>query len=314
MRQLTDSIRHLSSADELELFNSIPYTLNDEIADDLEHGRRRLDWMWVALRGDRLVGRIAWWSTADAAGPEQLDVFDVDDSLPADEARSVGASLLEAAGAHVLADVDTPPEYARYLAAAWREDPVMRRGTELRMALLEETGAHFLVERLRLEWRPGTPIAAPDLRLSFRPFASDDEFLDITTTVLAGTLDAHSQVDLETMTPREAAVAQFESEFSQYTSPREWWRVAVDERRRVVGFVVPARNSYHAIIAYVGVLPEHRGNGYIDGILAEGTRVLEESGVQRIRASTDVGNVPMAAAFARAGYVTFERMVNMAWD
>jgi RimJ/RimL family protein N-acetyltransferase len=116
------------------------------------------------------------------------------------------------------------------------------------------------------------------------------------------------------MTPREAAVAQFESEFSQYTSPREWWRVAVDERGGAVGFVVPARNSYHAIIAYVGVLPEHRGNGYIDGILAEGTRVLAEAGVPRIRASTDVGNAPMAAAFARAGYVTFERMVNMAWD
>jgi hypothetical protein len=308
------TLRPLAGTDELELFNSIPYTLNDEIAEDLEHGRRRPEWMWLALRGERLVGRIAWWSTADAAAPEQLDVFDLDDSLPDDEQRSVGAALLEAAGAHVLVDVDTPPHFARYLPADWREHPIVRRGTELRMALLEDAGAHFLVERLRLEWQPGTPIAAADPRLSFRPFASDDEFLDVTTSVLTGTLDAHSRDDLATMTPREAAVAQFESEFARYTSPKTWWRVAVDERGVPVGFVVPARNAYHAIIAYIGVLPEHRGNGYIDGILAEGTRVLEQTGAPRIRASTDVGNVPMAAAFARAGYVTFERMVNMAWD
>ncbi|MEY9853253.1 RimJ/RimL family protein N-acetyltransferase [Leifsonia sp. EB41] len=258
----TDAIlRPLVSADELELFNSIPYALNHELADDLEQGRRRLDWMWVALRGERLVGRIAWWSTA-------------------------GASDLA----------------------------VVRRGTELRMALLAETGAHVVAERLRLEWKPGTPIAAADSGLAFRPFASDDEFLDITTRTLTGTLDAHSRADLATMTPREAAVAQFEDEFAQYASPRAWWRVAIDEGGETVGFVVPARNSYHAIIAYIGVLPEHRGKGLIDAILAEGTRVLAESGASRIRASTDVGNVPMAAAFARAGYVTFERLINMAWE
>jgi hypothetical protein len=36
--------------------------------------------------------------------------------------------------------------------------------------------------------------------------------------------------------------------------------------------------------------------------------------VPRIRASTDLGNVPMAGAFARAGYVDLEREVNMTWN
>ena len=34
----------------------------------------------------------------------------------------------------------------------------------------------------------------------------------------------------------------------------------------------------------------------------------------RIRAATDVGNTPMAAAFARAGYATFERQIDMTGD
>ena len=90
--------------------------------------------------------------------------------------------------------------------------------------------------------------------------------------------------------------------------------MAVDGAGEAVGFVFPARNSYHHIVAYVGVLPEHRGNGYIDGILAEGTRILAEAGAPHIRASTDVGNRPMANAFARAGYGTFQRLINLAWD
>ena len=80
-----------------------------------------------------------------------------------------------------------------------------------------------------------------------------------------------------------------------------------------VGFIVPARNAYHPVIAYLGVVPEHRGHGYVDGLLAEGTRVLADEHVPRIRAATDLGNAPMANAFARAGYVNFERAVNMAW-
>lgn len=61
------------------------------------------------------------------------------------------------------------------------------------------------------------------------------------------------------------------------------------------------------------VLPEHRNNGYLDDILAECTRILAAQEVPRIRAATDLGNVPMANAFRRAGYVTFERTITMTW-
>ncbi|HEY3735623.1 MAG TPA: GNAT family N-acetyltransferase [Streptosporangiaceae bacterium] len=80
------------------------------------------------------------------------------------------------------------------------------------------------------------------------------------------------------------------------------------------GFVIPARNDYNAIIAYIAVLPAHRGHGYISEILAEGTRIPAAQDVPRIRASTDLGNVPMAAAFARAGWVNFERSIDMTWE
>ena len=310
----TIELRHLSGADEVDFFNTIPYALNHEVADDLAQGRRRPEWMWLAVRDGRLLGRLALWSPADAAEPAQLDIFDVDDSLADDEQRTVGSSLLRAARAEVIDGLVSAPEIARYLPADWREHSDSRRGTELRIALFEEAGARFVVERLRLEWTPASGIPTADPRLSFRDFASDEEVLALTTRVLEGTLDAHSREDLDGATPREVAERQFEEEFARYTTPREWWRVATDESGEPVGFVIPARNSYHHIIAYIGVLPEHRGRGLIDGILTEGTRVLAEAGAPYIRASTDVGNVPMAAAFARGGYATFERIINLAWD
>jgi RimJ/RimL family protein N-acetyltransferase len=134
------------------------------------------------------------------------------------------------------------------------------------------------------------------------------------TAVLEGTLDAHSRRELARLTPAEQAADQYDDEFARYETPRSWWRVAERPDGTPVGFVIPARNAYNPIIAYIGVVPAFRGNGYVDDILGEGTRVLAAEGVPRIRASTDVDNVPMARAFARAGYTTFERQLDMVWD
>jgi RimJ/RimL family protein N-acetyltransferase len=60
--------------------------------------------------------------------------------------------------------------------------------------------------------------------------------------------------------------------------------------------------------------PGRDRHGYIDDILAAGTRILAAQDVPRIRATTDPGNVPMAAAFARAGWINFENSINMVWD
>lgn len=133
------------------------------------------------------------------------------------------------------------------------------------------------------------------------------------TVAIAGTLDAHSRQDLTSMSASQAAAAHFEGELAQQVSPQEWWRVATIADGRPVGFVTPGRNHYNPVIGYLAVLPEHRGNGFIDEILAEGTRILARQNVPRIRAATDVGNVPMARAFERAGWITFERAVHMTW-
>ncbi|MDK0522938.1 GNAT family N-acetyltransferase [Streptomyces sp. ML-6] len=313
-RELT--VRPLAGPQELGLFRQqLSYVLDHELADDLASGRRRPGWMWVALRGDRVVARLAWWGRAGGP-PLLLDYFDLDDTLPGPERDEVGLRLLETATAVVVPAGTKRPEYGRFVPPDWREDPAVREAVEARIRVMERSGARLLVERLRLEWRAGTPVPADGGRLRFRPVEGREDLLALMAPVMEGTLDAHGQADLASgLSAREAAEKHYDEELAGYSTPREWWRVAELPDGEPVGFVIPARNDYNPIIAYIGVLPARRGHGYIDDILAEGTRVLAaQDGVARIRAATDLGNVPMARSFARLGYVNFERSFDMVWD
>ena len=63
------TLRPITGPDELDLFNSLPYVLNGEIGDDLTAGRRRPEWLWLALRDDRVAARAGWWSRAGDLHP-----------------------------------------------------------------------------------------------------------------------------------------------------------------------------------------------------------------------------------------------------
>jgi RimJ/RimL family protein N-acetyltransferase len=301
------TVRPISGRNELDLFNRLPYVLNNELDGDLIAGRRRPEWLWIAQRGDRVVARAGWWSRAGDERPLLMDVFDVAGDI------EDGVRLLVTALPAVTPVGATPPEYGRFVPADWRDREDIRQAVNDRMSALERVGARFFVERLRLEWRPGTPIPEPSGRLVFRPVHGAGELVELMTLVLDGTLDAHSRDDLTRMSAQTAAEAQYHNELERYASPHGWWRVATLPDGEPVGFVIPAHNGYNPIIAYLGVVPAHRGHGYVRDILAAGTQLLAAHAVPRIRAATDVGNRPMAAAFAEGGYVTFECQIDMTW-
>jgi hypothetical protein len=147
------TLRPITGPDELGLFNSLPYLLNEEVGGDLAAGRRRPEWLWLALRGDRVVARAGWWSRARDPHPRVMDIFDINGGT------EDGVRLLETVLAAVVPVGGTPPEYSRFLPAGWRGDQRTRQAVRDRMGALERAGARLFVERLRLEWRPGTPVA-----------------------------------------------------------------------------------------------------------------------------------------------------------
>src|ERR1035437_594340 len=85
--------------------------------------------------------------------PLLMDIFDIDGDT------GDGVRLLKTALPAVVPADATPPEYGRFLPADWRDNQHTRQAVEDRMGALERAGAKLFVERLRLEWRPGTPVA-----------------------------------------------------------------------------------------------------------------------------------------------------------
>ena len=228
------TLRPISGPDELDLFNSLPYVLNEEVGGDLAAGRRRPEWLWLALRDDRVVARAGWWSRAGGQHPLLMDIFDIDGDT------DDGVRLLKAALPAVVPAGATPPQYGRVLPADWRHHQHTRQAVDDRLGALERVGATLFVERLRLEWRQGTPIPELSRRLAFRPVRNPGELIDLMTLVLDGTLDAHSRDDLTRMTPSQAAQQQYHNELERYVSPHEWWRIATLPGGEPVGFVIPA--------------------------------------------------------------------------
>jgi ribosomal protein S18 acetylase RimI-like enzyme len=145
-------------------------------------------------------------------------------------------------------------------------------------------------------------------RLVFKE-AGDEEFLEVFRRVAMGSLDAQTRrnVALEGLEATARAEMDF---YLGCPGERSWWRIATTPDGELVGLAVPSATPYHRNVGYLGVVPEMRGRGHVDEILAEITRFQAADGARVITATTDAANAPMAAAFGRAGYrITEIRMV-----
>jgi RimJ/RimL family protein N-acetyltransferase len=128
--------------------------------------------------------------------------------------------------------------------------------------------------------------------------------------LLVDTLDAHDRREVAAYGIERAAEHQLKGLY-WFPSPREWWQLAYTGSGELVGVIVPARNYTMPTIGYLGVVPGQRGRGYVNDLLAEmAWRLSELAPGEEVGADTDFSNVPMAKAFARAGFrITEEHLV-----
>ncbi|SFA99764.1 Acetyltransferase (GNAT) family protein [Amycolatopsis marina] len=297
---MTDLVVRPLNAGEQHLFHALPeaaqvgFPFPGKSFDALlAKGEYRPEWTWIALRGERIVARAAWWAGPDDAEPITLHCLDFGDDIEAAVALLRGASIRA--------------EYCLALPPGWQRDTERAAATRARIAVAEQAGMRRLVDRLRYTWTPDRPLEPRPGRLEFRPEPDDDVIFDVLRRIHAGTLDAHAQADIRRGGLDAAAASDLE--FLRWMpSPREWWLLAHTPGGELVGLTVPGRNYTGPVVGIIGVVPEQRGHGYGYDLLVECTHRLVEAGEAPILAETDATNTPMAAAFARAGYpVTQER-------
>ncbi|WP_091107800.1 GNAT family N-acetyltransferase [Micromonospora citrea] len=275
----------------------------ERIREELDAHQFRPEWVWLAEdENGQVLARALWWGRADSERPIALDCLQVRSTVA--DPVAVATGLLDAGHAafgtrpmyniSLPADWSTRPELAE--AVAWRRDAGLRSG------LSRE------IQRLRYEWTPAAGLPEIGGRLTFRE-GSDEEFLEAFVRVSAGSLDQATHDELRTKDARQLAEEDIRF-YLDCPGERSWWRLAELPDGTLAGLAVPSATPYNRNVGYLGVVPEQRGKGLIDEILGEITRFHASEGAERITATTDTTNVPMAAAFDRAGYqVTEIRMV-----
>lgn len=277
----------------------VPALTEERIREELAANRFRPEWTWFAEDEDgEILARALWWGRADSERPVALDCLQVRASV-ADPA-AVAAGLL-AAGHGAFG---TLPDYNISLPRGWRDDPELTAAVAWRQEAARESGLAREIERLRYEWTPAAGTAEPTGRLVFRD-GTDEEFLDAFARLSAGSLDLHTQTELRSMDAEQLAREDVEF-YLDCPGERSWWRLAHLPDGTLAGMAIPSATPYHRNVGYLGVVPEQRGKGLIDEVLAEITRFHAAEGADRITATTDTVNTPMAAAFDRAGYEVTE--------
>jgi len=290
---MTDLVIRPLVAGEEPVFDSLadPFLVGrgafgDRYADGAARGEYRPEWTWLALRGETVVARAAWWAGPGDDAPVALDWLDFTDPD---------------AAVRLLRTAPLRTEYSLPLPVGWRDSPAVARAAQARIAVAEAAGMTLLVERYNYRWTPECGLPARPGRLEFRPEPDDAVILDVLRRVHEGSLDAHARRAIAA-SGLDAAAREDLDILLWMPSPREWWRLAWTPDGDLAGLIVPCRNYHDPVVGYVAVLPEHRGHGYAYDLLAEATHLLVGEGADRIVASTDVTNTPMAATFARAGY------------
>jgi RimJ/RimL family protein N-acetyltransferase len=260
-------------------------------------------WCVVGLDGEVPVARAALWALPGGTVPSHIVLIDTD---WADEELTAGRALMSdlherarGLGAHALEHTVDSPAVA----------PQYQEHADARIRLLEVAGYELLRDGLR--WLRSTPAPAPaddDGPLRFRSLSEvgEEAFVDAIAATFAGTPDAELQRDVAERGAHDAARHYLLDHQSLDHKP-EWFELGYTADGALAGVIMGARNPTSAVIAYVGVVPEHRGRGFATRLVHRGTARLVAGGAGEIRADCDRENVAMAKAFARAGYEQFAR-------
>jgi RimJ/RimL family protein N-acetyltransferase len=275
------------------------------LTDELATGNYRPEWSWIAEQHGQPVGRALWWGRAGMDMPATLDCLTVSPVISAPE--DVGTALVRAGLDAFSSRSDL--EFNVDVAVSWASDPDAVEAVRWRHGAAHRGGFSRTTERISFARTATDPMPPRSTRLRFEP-APDIAFRALFAAVSSGSLDGHTS----DMIAREGVEALADDDLDFYLSlpgDREAWRTAHLSDGTIVGFVVPTRTAYDASISYLGVLPEHRGHGYVHELLAEMVHVHHEGGQPRIVGTTDAVNQPMRAAFERAGFsVTRVRIVH----
>ncbi len=267
----------------------------------LTKGNTHPEWCFLLEEANQVIGTIAYWTFPSLSTPTDLVLMELpwereDYLIPGTQMVHQAVLHMQLLGTRgqIRHVIDLPPA-----SPQWQYYP------EQRAALLARCG--FVMQRETLRWNCQVDAAVRDTstRLIFRSLEEVGKaaFLEALERGSAGTLDRLIRQEREQMGPARHAQELF-TLLQHLGHAPGWWQLAYTRSAELVGFVLPCTNM---TVGYVGVIPEQRGNGFIDDLLSRLTETFAAAGATTILADTDVSSTPMANALRRAGWSQFGR-------
>ncbi|MEN8238551.1 MAG: GNAT family N-acetyltransferase [Actinomycetota bacterium] len=272
----------------------------DEIAQVWESGASRPDWCFVAEDRGSLIGRVGFLVEPTTSDPAWLG------SLPSHELHPFGLHL-DWEGGPVPAGQHLFTHAAHALGGQVPDLLEMRIYSEIhahadrRCELLETLGFDLFTEKRGFSWTDGGDIVEVPDRLTFQPVSVVG--IEVYRAVMArcggGTLDRNDRYYWDGCGARNWA-----EQMTQYLidGDEPMWLIGYTDGEPVGYVAVVSDESFGSTIGHIGVVPEHRGNGYINDLILAGTAAAQAAGNSKMLSDVDVVNEPMIMAMLRAGH------------
>lgn len=272
--------------------------LAGDLSEAWEDGSGRPEWSFVLNDGETPIGRVAFvvdpTCPPEYLGdlpPDELHVFDL--WLPDDTGLATGL-VVEA----LTRIVDSVPDRLQV-----RTNRDLHAQVDQRLELAESLELDLFQEKEGFLWSDdGSDLKVPG-RLVFRSIddVGSRHYRDVFAGVPRETLDRNDRWYRRRMS--ESDWASVMMTYSNDDDAPMWLEGRLPDGRPIGIVAVSDFNRPHtATITYVGVLPPHRGNGYIDDLIAAGTASAGQLGFTSILSDVDVENHPMMAAMERSGH------------
>ena len=288
--------------DELELFASLSGSPESAarfaawVAERWDLDESRPSWCFIVERGSGPVGRILYWSFPAHRDPfvlsglqlgwEDEDYLDSGRALLLESLPAIsrdGATSLETS---VAADLPFAEKRRELLTAL--PLPVLQQ--KRRFVLRDLASGDASAER-----------AGSRLRFVAMSETTRESFREMIERVTEGTLDRSDAGERRLHGPVRASERYIEL-LEEIDPDTSLWQLAWD-RERCIGLVVPQRlDDERGTINYIGVVPEARGNGYIDDLLRRGLELLHENRMEKAVVDVDALNLPVTASLERTGW------------
>ena len=272
----------------------------DQVTGMWDGGESKPEWSFRLEDDLEMVGRVGYYvspTVTDAAWlgtlpPQELFVYGL--YLPwKGDYLETGSRLMTESLQTIASDVPDLLEV--------RINNEYHSHAEARCRLMEALGFDLFHEKQGYWWvDDGTPIEVPD-RLTWRSYANvgRDAYAAAMAPCIAGTLDRNDRYFWEGCGPDNWAqqMTAFVAEDDE-----EMWLLGYAGNKPVGYVAVATADEWGSTIAHIGVHPDHRGNGYINDLMAAGTAAAKQRGITTMLSDVDVLNVPMRNAMLRANH------------